>query len=182
MSNWPIRRTLSRSLLNGDYIVVTAGLHHITGNERPYFSVTCDIWEKRGTLSGAARHQRGRDADGGGAAHEVILCAFPELAPVVHVHLADDNGVPMHAASNGWYFYSGNARAYEENNRRFYPADQHPYNLPDHERAARALGIPSADLPANMNQDQFIAFAESLASVWAQQAAEAMAVLESLPE
>lgn len=59
-------------------VKVVAGLHYIEGNTRPYFSVT-------------------------GSATEEILAAFPRLAPVVALHLADDSGVPMHAIANALY-------------------------------------------------------------------------------
>jgi len=74
---------------------VTAGLHKLDGNDRPYFTVTCDIEEQ-------ARNNRWMEA-GGGAAHERIVKLFPKLAPIVALHLADDNGVPMHAISNAVY-------------------------------------------------------------------------------
>jgi hypothetical protein len=181
-SHWLIKRTVSKALPDGRFITVTAGLHHIDGNDRPYFSVTCDIWENGRKLTGVQRHRRGYESEGGGAAHEVILEAFPELAPVVLVHLADDCGAPMHAVENGWYFYSGRARHYEESRRQHYPADREPYNLPDIERAARALNVTVADIPAGLTRDTFAAFVESLRPRWAAQAAAAVALLESLPE
>jgi len=67
------------------YLAVTAGLHYIEGNSRPYFSVT-----------GESKH-------GGGAIHTEILIEWPLLRPVVDLHLSDDNGVPMHAVANGLY-------------------------------------------------------------------------------
>lgn len=74
---------------------VTAGLHKLDGNDRPYFSVTCLIDEQ-------ARNNRWMEA-GGGAAHDTILRLFPRLAPVVALHLADDTGQPMHAVANAIY-------------------------------------------------------------------------------
>lgn len=177
MNEWPIKRELAKSLPNGDYMVVTAGLHHVPGNERPYFSVTCLVWEKRGNHSGKSRYDAGRECDGGSAAHDEILCAFPELQPVVAMHLADDDGVPMHALANGWYFYSGGARRWEESHGE--PWHNHE-QLSDRERAARALNIPPEDLPEGMDKDAFTAFAESLRPRWAEQAAAARALLGSL--
>ena len=75
---------------------VTAGLHYLAGNERPYFSVTCAVDEQAGN---------GRWMESsGGADREAILAEFPELAPVVALHLSDDRGVPMHAVANGVYW------------------------------------------------------------------------------
>lgn len=180
MTEWPLRRTLSRSLPNGDYIEVVAGLHQLDGNERPYWSVTCSVWEKRGsTLIGKRRHTRGCESDMGGPMHELIREAFPELEPVIAVHLADDLGVPMHAVANGWYFYSGQAREYEERHPKSY---LNPDRLNDLERAARALHIPASELPAFMGKEKFEAFAEGLRPRWREQSDAARTVLEAMPE
>ena len=72
-------------------VVAKVGLHMIRGNGRPYFSLTCGIYES------------GRDV-GGGAAHELILKLFPNLKPLADLHLSDVDGVPMHAAENGLYY------------------------------------------------------------------------------
>lgn len=71
---------------NGDHITVTAKL-------RPYFSVTGEIIERgRRTVSRA------------GCLHDEILAVWPDLAPVVLVHLSDRDGTPMHAHANALYF------------------------------------------------------------------------------
>lgn len=75
---------------------VTAGLHHLQGNARPYFSVTADVF-----IPG--RH----DIEAGGCLHELVVELWPELAPVVALHLSDDSGAPMYAEANGWYWLSG---------------------------------------------------------------------------
>jgi hypothetical protein len=77
-------------------IRVTAGLHKLEGNARPYFSVTGEIF-----IPGK------RDAKSCGCIHEEILRHWPELAPVVALHLSDDSGTPMHAEANGWYWLAG---------------------------------------------------------------------------
>jgi hypothetical protein len=100
---WPLKLTLSRPYRGSEYtpgqrptISVTAGLHFIPGNRTPYFSVTGEI--RRGGAS---------DIDRGGCIHEDILHYWPELAPVVALHSSDENGVPMHAEENGWYWLAG---------------------------------------------------------------------------
>ena len=75
-------------------IRAVGGLHYIKGNTLPYFTLTCALLEM------------GRDV-GGGAAHELILSVFPELAPLAAMHLATIDGVPMYADANGWYWLSG---------------------------------------------------------------------------
>lgn len=78
----------------GTGIVVKGGLHFIRSNGKPYFSLTCDIYE------------RSRDV-GGGADHKTILRKFPHLKPLADLHLSDIDGVPMHAEANGWYWLAG---------------------------------------------------------------------------
>lgn len=141
------------------------------------FSVTGALYEPHGTWSGKAQYTNGRYPDASGAMHEEILQFAPELAPLVSVHLADPNGVPMHAVANGWYFYSGAARGYEESRNESW---HNPEGLSDLERGARALNIPAADLPAGMDKEQFAAFAESLRGRWAEQARVALELLEGL--
>jgi len=141
------------------------------------FSVTGELYEPHGTWSGAARYRNGREADALGMMHDEIRLFAPELAPLIDVHLADPSGVPMHAVANGWYFYSGEARRYEESHGDTWSNRD---GLTDIERAARSLNIPAADLPEGMDRNEFEAFAESLRSRWAQQAQVARDLLESL--
>ena len=75
-------------------MIIKGGLHFIRSNGKPHFSLTCDVYE------------RGRDV-GGGAAHELILRKRPRLKPLADLHLSDIDGVPMHAAANGWYWLAG---------------------------------------------------------------------------
>lgn len=74
----------------GGTFTVDARLYLLNGNTRPYFSVTC--WFKKGR------------EEWGGASHDEILAVYPELAPVVALHLSDDTGAPMHTEANGLYW------------------------------------------------------------------------------
>jgi hypothetical protein len=164
------KRTLAKSLPNRDYIRAVAELVHLDGNARPYFSVHRELWYATKAWTGRQHQQRKpRDPDACGCMHDDVLAAFPELAPVVRVHLADDNGVPMHALANGWYFYSGKAH------------ENDPYNRfrgrTPHEVAATALNIEPDQLPQGLDYDQFAEFVESLRPVWRKQAEAAKKVL-----
>ena len=68
-------------------------------NGHEHFSLTAVIWEKRG-------NNRWVDA-GGGCCHEHILALDPEFAPFTALHLSDQDGVPMHAFANAWYWFRG---------------------------------------------------------------------------
>lgn len=171
-----ITRTIERER-DRALIVITATLREGDTELSDGFAVTAQMWEPTKTQTGRKRRDLGREMDAGGMQHELILDVAPELAPLVAVHLADPDGRPMHAVSNGWYYYSGTAREWEE------ARDESWHNregLTDHERAARSLNIPADELPTGLDRDQFAAFADELRPRWAEQATTARALLESL--
>ncbi len=103
-----VSRTLIRDLPDRSRVVVHLQLRERgdAGELSPAFSVTTDRYEPHGTHSGKARHRRDRDPDSGGCLHDAALLAFPELALLVDLHLADsETGEPMHAEANALYFY-----------------------------------------------------------------------------
>ena len=77
-------------------IKVRADLIHRDGNKKPYFSIT-------GEVDRRAKNNRWV-CELAGAIHDEIAKRMPELAPLLLVHLADDNGVPMHAFENAGYW------------------------------------------------------------------------------
>lgn len=175
-------KTIGRDLPNGDYVEITAGERDGSDGISPGFTITLLGWEKRGTWSGRAACRNGRDPAHVGADHALILEAAPELAPIVAAHLCAPDGTPMHALANGWYFYSGKASSHE---RRMVAAGKdygysRSLETSDHDRAARALHIPPANLPENMTEEQFREFAESLAPVWAELARAAREALAAM--
>lgn len=87
-------------------IQVRAELVHLDGNAKPHFSIT-------GWIKYQAKNNRWVDM-GGGAIHDEILLHFPKLAPLVAIHLADDEGVPMHSYANAAY-WAGHTRWQAEN-------------------------------------------------------------------
>lgn len=176
-------KTIGRDLPNGAYIEIEAEFR-TGGDLSPGFAISGSIWEKRGTWDGRARKRKGLDSDAGGQVTEEILAVAPELGPIVKAHLSDPSGVPMHAVANGWYFYSGKAAAYER--QKVAEGKDYGYSRmleeSDHERAARALNIPAGDLPEGLDEAGFKEFADSLAGVWARQAADARAALDAMKD
>jgi len=81
---------------NGRRITVKAEIPHLKGNPLPYFSITAAIYA-------------GGRVDACGCLHDEILAQWPDLAPLVALHLSDINGVPLHAEANGWYWLAGAA-------------------------------------------------------------------------
>jgi len=76
-------------------LTVDIELTHIKGNKKPSFSVTGNIKD-----------------DVSGCIHKEILKEFPDLKDVVALHLADDDGMPMYALENGWYWMQQNKLDY----------------------------------------------------------------------
>jgi hypothetical protein len=143
---------LKRQTKDG-YLVATAQLHKLVGNERPYFSVTGELWDSEGWyLDGQDGLMRAC-----GTLHDEILAAFPKLAPVVALHLSDDTGAPMHDLANGWYWYEQ-----------------------DKEACARHLRVNVADLPADADKEAFTAFVEAQRERWQKEAKEAEDVIRRL--
>ena len=77
-------------------IKVRADLIHRDGNSNAYFSIT-------GEVDRRAKNNRWV-CELAGAIHDEIAKRMPELAPLLLVHLANDNGVPMHAYENAGYW------------------------------------------------------------------------------
>lgn len=77
-------------------IKVRAELHQLGMNLKAHFSITGEI------------HRRAKNNrwvfEAAGAIHDEIGQHMPELEPLLLVHLADENGVPMHAYENAGYW------------------------------------------------------------------------------
>lgn len=168
-------KTIGRFLRNGAYIEITAEERGPDGRLSPGFSVTGSLWD-----AGRPRSTRRREnPDLGGCIHDEILQAAPELAPLVAAHLADQDGTPMHAEANGWYFYTGKAREYDVNVYGETYADR---NGTPHENAARCLHIEPAELPEGLDAVGFHDFTVGLAGRWQGQADAARAALAAMQD
>jgi hypothetical protein len=77
-------------------LIVKSELVHLEGNSNAHFSITGE------------HHYRAKNNRwvliACGAIHDEIAKQMPELAPLLLVHLADQNGVPMHAYENAGYW------------------------------------------------------------------------------
>lgn len=80
-------------------IRVTVEAHRI-GNQEPYFSVTAAIGTPAELNSG--------NWQAGGCLHEDAAKAWPEIKPLIDLHLSDAvTGAPIHAEANGFYWLAG---------------------------------------------------------------------------
>jgi len=82
---------------------VDAKLHQI-GQQKPYFSITGELWRAN---SAGQRDARFNDCQACGCLHDDILKASPGLADLVAMHLSDVDGIPAYAESNGWFWLAG---------------------------------------------------------------------------
>ncbi len=86
-------------------IQVRSELVHRDGNSNAYFSIGGDIFRLA---------KNGRKVwESGGCIHDDIIKHFPQLQPLVDIHLADEEGVPMHAYANAAY-WAGHTRWQKE--------------------------------------------------------------------
>lgn len=144
-------REFARTIADG-YLRATAKLEHLQGNTHPHFIVTGELWQSKGWYENG---QDGRLHECG-SLHGRILKAFPKLAPIVALHLSDENGVPRHAVDNGWYWYER-----------------------DRETAARYLRVAPEDLPEGMDREAFVAFIDLQRPRWRTEALQAFAFLKA---
>jgi len=147
---------------------VRAQLVQLDGNPRPYFSITGDV---RRTVGGGDRTLVC------GCIHDEILHVWPDLAPLVRVHLSDDRGVPVHAAANA---------AYWAGETKYQPRDV--ARLADHLRVDHATAAAMADLAVSIDGESRAAVWSAvvfdrfgMAARWADDAAAARAMLRELP-
>lgn len=86
-----------RSVRIGDRRTFTADVKlYSYGGQAPHFSAT---GEERNL-----RRRGDEQVEACGTMHDEIVRYFPELAPVVRVHLSGADGTPMHAVANGLYW------------------------------------------------------------------------------
>lgn len=153
-------------------LVATVKLHHLTGNERPYFSATADLVNNR--------YNRNNDRywESGGCLHDMVLEHFPAWTPLVALHLADDRGWPMHAVANGAYFLG--FTKYREHNGKPLPAFDvfaRQWRVSEQEARAARAWVPMYEGPAI---DAMGVLALAMAPRWQTEADAGRALIEQL--
>jgi hypothetical protein len=148
-------------------LTAEAVLRHIQGNERPCFSVTGAVKENGRTVEC-------------GCLHDIVSHFFPDLRPVIALHLSDDTGEPMHAVENALYHAGAPAWASWDTKGDYGPRSD---ILADHLRIDRATAdVLIAGTLARPDLDSrrayVAAFVESQRPRWAAEAAAALAFLK----
>ncbi len=170
--------------------------------ERGSFSVTGEIHNSRRAFELGAGNPHTC-----GCIHDEILSAFPQLAPIVRMHLADaETGEPMHAATNGWYRLGEGDMKHElesialRGHGNYYKAPT-PYvdgdgigsDVPRDgfylspvfvqffvDMAARSLNCDADELSIWWDRADFDAFVESLRPRWQAMADEANTLIDGM--
>lgn len=155
-------------------IVAVSQLHKLDKNTHPYFSVTATLFE-------------GSREVAWGCLHEEVLEHLPYLGPVVKVHLADDNGIPMYAVANAQYWAGHSSMSPKSTYSRYeIEVDKNgkewaPQMLADHLRvgieSARSYRI-AADADNHPNE-YWVFICHALESMWKMQADEALAIIQN---
>ncbi len=184
-----IRRTLIRDLANRSRIVVHLELRESSdpGTLSPAFSVTAETYEAHGTHSGRLSHSHRREPDSSGCDHDAAFTAFPELAPLVALHLADSTtGEPMHAEANGLYFYrtarslpGGWTDDYGQADREGLTIQQYAQRAACHCLRVQSIPLDHVDeqeLPAAFHE-----FVEQQRDRWQHEATTGRAQLQAIP-
>lgn len=165
---------------------ITAKAYHIGGNSHPHFSVTGDI-------STPAERRRG-DGQAGGCLHDEALAVWPEIEPIIRLHLSNaDDGAPIHAESNGYYWLAGIVGGLGEKyhggsgNSGKSPAEclkiladhlRVPFNEAD--RIATAIAATFRDSGSEAAKAAFAAYIDEQRPRWAQEAKDGLALIEKL--
>jgi hypothetical protein len=81
-------------------LIATAKANLIPHNKNPFFSVTGECSTLNERIEG--------NPSICGCLHDLILEAWPEVKPVIDLHLCNAvTGEPMHALDNGWFWFQG---------------------------------------------------------------------------
>jgi hypothetical protein len=79
-------------------ITIKAEVYQLNGNEHPHFSVTGEVRNPK----------RRDDCEMWGCLHTEAARYWPAVKPIIDLHLSNaDDGEPMHAEANGFYWLTG---------------------------------------------------------------------------
>jgi hypothetical protein len=142
-----------------------------------YFSIT-------GEISTATERARG-DFQEGGCIHDRLLKAWPDLAPLVAIHLSSvEDGKPMHAEANGWYWLAGWKGGLGEtyhggNQQPDYTPEKCLAILADHVRLP--VSVVESELGECNDRTTFSAWIARQSERWQKEANEAVAMIAAMP-
>ena len=145
-------------------LTVTAELIKLGDNEYPYFTITGEV---------SRNDKRYRDPIiESGCIHDTILQHYPQLAPLVTVHLSAPDGVPMHAEANARYW--AGLSTYADGSPM---GEYKPRMLASHLRVSLQLAGEIREAMAQGLPWQTITSHAKLTELWSEQAGKARALL-----
>lgn len=154
----------------------------VIGEQSPYFAVGGEIFRP-----GA------RDWECCGCLHDEISKAWPEVRPLIALHLSDAlTGEPMHAEANGWYWLAGIlggcGEQYHGGNRETYGKENDCLGIfADHCRVSRDEAQAIADRmgaePDNgKRKAMWMEICEGMKPRWAAEAKAGLDLIERLSQ
>lgn len=160
---------ISRVLQNGDRVKmeIRGGPAGNRAGLTPAFAVTGEFRSKEWKF---------REAESVGAIHGILLRAFPWAAPIIKLHLSDEEGVPLHAIDNGWYWVGGTRWNKDE-----VGSPPNASNLAKHLRISQddAQKLIDAVLGHRMTKDMFATYVDTQRPRWKQEAHEVCALIRA---
>jgi len=132
-------RKTERDGYGGTHIRIEVKAYRFRGNAHPHFSVQTDI----------ATNDRFSDHStvACGCIHDVAARYWPKIKPIIDLHLSNaDDGEPMHAVVNGWYWFAG---AYGGMGERYHGGNSTPTREP-----AYCLGVLAEHLRLGVQSTQ----------------------------
>lgn len=182
-----MKKSIETKVSNGQFLIIDIEL---PSEKHNYFAITGRIYERatykpKGWDETVKRAGKTYILTGAGCIHENIKSEMPSLQPFIDLHLSGENGVPMHAIENGFYYYQisrGTAKWHtkEDSDREKY------FNvLCEHLRISpeqcNSLVNSLDELPNEQEQKiHFATFISTLLPIWKQQANEAIAFFNSI--
>jgi hypothetical protein len=179
--------TLAKQTAEGYLVVeISRGIKQ-PAHPEGYFSVTYELYNSKRAFDLGSTEA----VSSCGSSDETILAAFPELEPLVALHMSDvETGEPDHAEANGWYWYAGAydlPRRYGPRLEDIYKHQLDEAGLPDtdegrrrlmYQRACRLLRVGS--IPDGLDREAFAEFVNAQRERWAREAREANALIDEL--
>ena len=114
---------------------------------------------------------KGKRDIGGGANHSLMIKIMPELKKYIDLHLADENGVPMHAVENG-YYYLENPHTYNTE------VVANHFRINEHEAKKLQDDVKNK----KMSKDDLSKWVDSQKSRWAKEAKDCIHWLHNLDD
>lgn len=97
--------TIHTNTLEGDTLIIKIRLSDPCKNGHNDFAITGDTYQKDKPLTD-------KYFLSGGCIHDTILSVKPSLKLFVDLHLSDEQGLPMYAVENGYFWFNNDIKTF----------------------------------------------------------------------